>query len=59
MKKTFRLTQIATSISLLFGSSVVIPGTALANSCTTFSPAGTCNLTEYQMTSPLNPLPTA
>lgn len=59
MKKTFRLTQIATSISLLFGSSVVIPGTALANSCTTFSPAGTCDLTEYQMTSPLNPLPTA
>lgn len=59
MKTTFRLTQVATSISLLLGSSVVIPGTALANSCTTFSPAGTCGLTEYQMTSPLNPLPTA
>ncbi|EGI8585842.1 autotransporter outer membrane beta-barrel domain-containing protein [Salmonella enterica] len=58
MKKSFQLTKVAASMSLVLGSSLVL-SPSLANTCTTFSNAGTCGLTEYQMTSKLDPVPTA
>lgn len=57
MNNTFRLTQVAASISLVVGSSLML-SPAFANSCTTYS-AGTCGLTEFDMTSPLVPKPRA
>lgn len=56
MKASFRLTQLATSMSLLFGSSLLSP--AIANSCTAYSD-GVCGLTEFDMTSPLAEKPKA
>ncbi|WP_152083310.1 autotransporter outer membrane beta-barrel domain-containing protein [Enterobacter oligotrophicus] len=59
MKNVFQLTQLATRISVIVGSSVIISAPAFANSCTVFSADGVCGLKEYQMTSPFSPVPTA
>lgn len=59
MNKTFQLSKIATRMSVLFGSSLLMPFAAQANSCTAYSAAGVCGLEEYEMTSPLDPKPVA
>ncbi|MEF9888328.1 autotransporter outer membrane beta-barrel domain-containing protein [Citrobacter sp.] len=58
MKKSFQLTKVAASMSLVLGSSLVL-SPSFANTCITFSTNGTCGLTEYQMTSQQVPVPTA
>ena len=58
MKSSFRLSQLAASISLVVGGSLALTP-ALANTCTPLTEAGTCGLTEYDMTSPLDPKPKA
>jgi len=59
MNKTFQLSKIATSMSVLFGSSLLMPFAVQANSCTAYSATGVCGLQEYEMTSTLDPKPVA
>ena len=58
MTESFQLTKVAASMSMILGGSLML-APSFANTCTTFSAAGTCGLTEYQMTSKLDPVPTA
>ena len=58
MNKSFRLNQLAISMSVILGSSFLLTP-ALANTCAGTSFTGTCGLTQYDMTSPINPKPTA
>lgn len=58
MINAFRLTQVAASMSLLFGSSMIL-SSAYANNCSTYSQDGVCGLKEFSMTSPLSPKPMA
>ncbi|QLA69331.1 autotransporter outer membrane beta-barrel domain-containing protein [Enterobacter pasteurii] len=58
MTESFQLKKVAASMSLILGGSLML-APSFANTCTTFSAAGTCGLTEYQMTSKLDPVPTA
>lgn len=58
MNKSFRLNQLAISMSMILGSSLIL-SPALANTCAGTAFTGTCGLTQYDMTSPINPKPTA
>ena len=58
MNKSFRLNQLAISMSMILGSSLIL-APALANTCSGTVFTGTCGLTQYDMTSPINPKPTA
>lgn len=58
MNKSFRLNQLAISMSMILGSSFLL-SPALANTCAGTAFTGTCGLTQYDMTSPITPKPTA
>lgn len=58
MNNSFRLTRLAASMSLLFGSGLIL-SPAFANTCTAMSAEGTCGLTQFDMTSTIKPTPTA
>lgn len=58
MEKNFRITRIARSVGLVLGGSLIVPHLSAANTCVPFS-AGTCGLKELQVTTSLNPKPTA
>lgn len=58
MEKNFRMTRMARSVGLVLGGSLIVPHLSAANTCTLYS-AGTCGLKEMQVTSSLNPKPTA
>ena len=58
MEKNFRMTRIARSVGLIVGGTLIVPHLSAANTCLSYS-AGTCGLRELQVTTSLNPKPTA
>ncbi len=58
MNNSFRLTRLAASMSLVFGSSLML-SPAFANTCADAPFSGTCGLTEINLYAPQNPEPTA
>lgn len=59
MENKLRPSQIAKCISLILGSGLAVYAQPTFSACGEYSQAGTCGLTEYTMTSPIQPLPTA
>lgn len=49
MEIKFQMTKIAMSIGLVVGSGLFAPATVFANSCNSYSDAGTCGLIENRM----------
>lgn len=59
MDKNFRISQIAKSVGVVFGSSLLMPGMSIAGSCVNIEANGTCGLQESEVTTYLSPKPTA
>ena len=59
MENKFCLSPVAQSITLFLGGSLLLSDNAVANHCLASSTNGVCGLTEFQMTSPLTPVPMA